>query len=63
MDESLHKFRKWINFRIDRSQYCGYDGNCFVDDVIITNSELCMYCKWRVPMDIQKMLESKKNGL
>jgi len=50
--------KEYINFKIDRSMYCIYDGDCRVSDVIFER-EICNFCIWKKKIDIQKMLEDK----
>ena len=62
IEPDIHNKRyvKRINFKMDRSMYCTYSGECAVDSIIHKDG-ICNFCIWRKKMDIPKILEEVGN--
>lgn len=55
--ESIKK--KYINISFDRSDWCSYKGECLIDDMPIGKERACLFCKYRIPIDIPWKLDLK----
>ena len=51
--------KKYINIGFDRSDWCGYDGDCLIDNMLFRKDETCVLCKYRVPIDVPVKLNQK----
>ena len=57
--------RDYINIEFHRKDWCTYEGLCQKDDVPAASIDLCVFCKYRKPIDIPmaiRIARSKKHG-
>lgn len=63
----MFKSREFINVDINREDWCGYKGECLVDQVM--RGDLCSLCSYRISLPIPQILEKElkrkrdKNGI
>ena len=50
--------RKYICVGLNRKDWCGYKGDCKIENVI-NNINLCFICKYLVPLDIPEILNKE----
>ena len=49
--------RHYLNFSLERKDFCTYSGQCKIDDVLMDPSSLCLFCKYKMFLDIPKRLD------
>lgn len=54
----MFKPREFINVEIKRKDWCGYKGECLVDDVMC--GDLCSLCSYRISLPIPQILREAK---
>jgi len=57
--------KQYINVRFDKSDWCEYDGECLIENMLIEKEKACMLCRYRKLIDVPwkldlKMRERKK---
>ena len=53
----------WCNIEIEKEMYCSYSGDCQIHRVIQGIEETCMWCAYRIGIDIPQMIREKiKDG-
>jgi hypothetical protein len=45
-----------LNLKISKEDFCKYTDKCLIDQNLDRN--LCIYCKWRVELDIRLLLDT-----
>jgi hypothetical protein len=51
-------YGNWVSVKISKDDWCTYDGECNVDKVV-NRQDLCLFCKYRKPLDIPKMIKKE----
>jgi hypothetical protein len=51
--------KKYINIQFDKSDWCEYKGDCFIDNLVYGREFPCLLCKYRKPIDIPRRLDLK----
>jgi hypothetical protein len=49
----------WVSVQVTKDDWCTYDGECKVDKVV-NRRDLCLFCKYRKPLDIPKLIERNR---
>lgn len=53
--------KQYLNANFEKKDWCGYKGHCRIDQLLTDHDEACLLCKYRIPLDIPKVLEGIHN--
>ena len=51
-----------LNVHFTRKDWCSYKGVCMVNRLLDKECDVCITCKYRILLDIPKILEDVNNG-
>lgn len=47
----------YINVQFDKDDWCGYEGECLIDNMVYDKISPCLLCKHRKPIDVPCKLD------
>ena len=51
-----------LNVKFTRKDWCSYKGVCMVNRLVDNENDICLKCKYRIALDVPKILEDANNG-
>ena len=54
--------RNYLTLNLTKKSWCTYEGKCGIEDVICSEINLCLLCKYRKPLDIPMNIKFQKNA-
>ena len=53
--------RNYLTLTITKKSWCTYEGKCGKEDVVCSEIDLCLLCKYRKPLDIPMRIRYRRN--
>ena len=53
--------RTYLNVVVTRKDWCSYEGECLINDVVFHKHNLCVMCEHRKIFDVPKMLKEERD--
>lgn len=50
----------YVNFQLERSDWCSFEGHCPIDSIVV-HKDLCDHCQYKRVFNIPKILKAKIN--
>lgn len=50
----------YLNMTFTMADWCIYEGECLYEDLVSNTNVICLFCKYRKPLDIPVILEKHK---